>query len=56
MLIFDQLKKNDPQLRILAVLVLCGLGVLVAGLWWVQIVSTRDYHCLLYTSPSPRDA
>ncbi len=47
MLIFDQLKKNDPQLRILAVLLLCGLGVLVAGLWWVQIVSTRDYQAHL---------
>src|SRR5882672_6383189 len=44
MLIFDQLKKNDPQLRIIAVLLLCGLGVLVAGLWWVQIVSARDYQ------------
>jgi hypothetical protein len=47
MLIFDQLKKNDPQLRIIAVLLLCGLGVLVAGLWWVQIVSTRDYQAHL---------
>ena len=47
MLIFDQLKKNDPQLRILAVLLLCGLFVLVAGLWWVQIVSSRDYQAHL---------
>lgn len=47
MLIFDQLKKNDPQLRILAVLLLCGMFVLVAGLWWVQIVSSRDYQAHL---------
>jgi penicillin-binding protein 2 len=47
MLIFDQLKKNDPQLRIIAVLLLCGLGILVAGLWWVQIVSSRDYQAHL---------
>jgi penicillin-binding protein 2 len=47
MLIFDQLKKNDPQLRIIAVLLLGGLGVLVAGLWWVQIVSSRDYQAHL---------
>jgi penicillin-binding protein 2 len=47
MLIFDQLKKNDPQLRIIAVLLLCGLGVLVAGLWWVQIVSSREYQAHL---------
>src|SRR3954454_4481920 len=43
MLIFDQLKKNDPQLRALAIAIVCGLCVLVAGLWWVQIVSAREY-------------
>src|ERR1043166_4380683 len=47
MLIFDQLKKNDPQLRMVAVGVLCGLAVLLAGLWWVQIVSTRDFQAHL---------
>src|ERR1041385_9235263 len=47
MLIFDQLKKNDPQLRMVAIAVLCGLGVLAAGLWWVQIVSKRDYEARL---------
>jgi len=46
-LIFDQLKKNDSQLRIIAVVLLCGLTVLVAGLWWVQIVSSRDYQAHL---------
>jgi penicillin-binding protein 2 len=49
MLIFDQIKKNDPPLRMLAVAVLCGLGVLLAGLWWVQIVSCRDYQSHLET-------
>ncbi len=49
MLIFDQLKKDDPQLRLLAVLVLGGLGVLLAGLWWVQVVSARDYQANLET-------
>ena len=44
MFIFDQLKKDDPQLRAIAVLVLGGLGVLLAGLWWVQVVSARDYQ------------
>ena len=47
MLIFDQLKKDDPQLRAVAVLVLGGLGVLLAGLWWVQVVSARDYEAHL---------
>jgi penicillin-binding protein 2 len=44
MLIFDQLKKNDPQLRLLALGVLAGLGVLLAGLWWVQVVSSQYYQ------------
>jgi penicillin-binding protein 2 len=47
MLIFDQLKKDDPQLRLVAVMVLGGLGVLLAGLWWVQVVSARDYQANL---------
>jgi penicillin-binding protein 2 len=46
-LIFDQLKKNDPQLRVLALVILSGLGVLLAGLWWVQIVSAREYQAHL---------
>ena len=49
MLIFDQLKKNDPQLRLLAALIFCGMAVLLAGLWWVQVVSARDYQTRLET-------
>lgn len=44
MLIFDQLKKDDRQLRTVAMLVLGGLALLLAGLWWVQVVSARDYQ------------
>jgi penicillin-binding protein 2 len=44
MLVFDQLRKDDPALRAVALAVLGGLGLLLAGLWWVQIVSTRDYQ------------
>ena len=47
MLVFDQLKRNDPQLRTVSVVVLAGLGILLAGLWWVQIVSARDYQTSL---------
>jgi len=46
-LIFDQLKKNDPQLRAIALIVLCGLGLLAVGLWWVQVVSVRDFQAHL---------
>jgi len=49
MLVFDQFKKEDPQLRLLTLLVLCGLAVLLAGLWWVQVVSARDYLDSLQT-------
>ncbi|HVV00684.1 MAG TPA: penicillin-binding transpeptidase domain-containing protein [Verrucomicrobiae bacterium] len=47
MIFFDQLKKNEPELRIMAVVILLGLGVLACGLWWVQIVSARDYEAHL---------
>jgi penicillin-binding protein 2 len=47
MLIFDQLKKDDPRLRVIAVAILAGFGVLVCGLWWVQIVSTGEYQAHL---------
>ena len=49
MLIFDQLKKDDPQLRAVALVVLAGLGILLAGLWWVQVVSAGDYQANLET-------
>ncbi len=49
MLIFDQLKKNDPQLRLLALVVFVGMFLLFAGLWWVQVVRARDYQAHLET-------
>jgi penicillin-binding protein 2 len=49
MLIFDELKKNDPQLRFVAGVLAGGLGILLAGLWWVQVVSAREYQSHLET-------
>ncbi len=49
MLIFDELKKSDLQLRLVAVVLAGGLGILLAGLWWVQIVSAREYQSHLET-------
>jgi penicillin-binding protein 2 len=49
MLIFDELKESDPQLRLVAVVLAAGLGILLAGLWWVQIVSAREYQSHLET-------
>jgi penicillin-binding protein 2 len=44
MLIFDQLRKNDRQLQTLAACILSGLGILLAGLWYVQVLSVRRYQ------------
>ena len=44
MLVFDELKKNEPQLRLVAVGLAVGLCILFAGLWWVQVVSSREYQ------------
>jgi len=49
MLIFDQLKKDDRQLRLLALVVFSGMFMLLAGLWWVQVVRARDYQTHLET-------
>lgn len=49
MLIFDQLKKDDPRMRVVAVSMLSGFALLLVGLWWVQIVSSRDYQESLET-------
>jgi penicillin-binding protein 2 len=49
MLILDELKKNDPQLRIVAGMLAAGLFILLAGLWWVQVVSARKYQGHLET-------
>lgn len=44
MLIFDQIRKNDVQLQLLAAMICCGLVVLLTGLWWVQIVNADRYR------------
>jgi penicillin-binding protein 2 len=49
MLIFDELKKNDPQLRLVATVVAAGLCILLGGLWWVQVVSAHEYQSHLET-------
>jgi penicillin-binding protein 2 len=49
MLVIDELKKNDPQLRLVAIVLAAGLLALVSGLWWVQVVSSREYQAHLDT-------
>src|SRR6185436_17264557 len=43
MLIFDQLNKADRHLRALSWIIALGIGVLLAGLWWVQVIRSRHY-------------
>jgi penicillin-binding protein 2 len=43
MLIFDQLRRADQQLRWLAAFVLVGMLTLLGGLWRVQVLSSRKY-------------
>lgn len=47
MLIFDQLKRDDRKLRAISLGVLVGFGILLTGLWWVQIVSAKRYEANL---------
>ena len=49
MLIFDEIKKNDPQLRTVALALAAGFFVLLAGLWWVQIATAGEYKSHLET-------
>ncbi|HTQ52654.1 MAG TPA: penicillin-binding transpeptidase domain-containing protein [Candidatus Acidoferrales bacterium] len=49
MLIFDELKKNDPQLRLVAIGLAMGFFILLAGLWWVQVASAGEYESHLQT-------
>jgi penicillin-binding protein 2 len=49
MLVVDELKKNEPHLRLVAVGLLAGLGILLTAAWWVQVVSSREYQAHLET-------
>jgi penicillin-binding protein 2 len=61
MFIFDQLKREDPALRLVSLFVLAGLGLLLGGLWWVQVVCGSEYQSHLEVqsyrtirTPAPR--
>ena len=47
MLIFDQIRRGDRSLQALAVAILAGMLVLLAGLWFVQVVSAGRYRASL---------
>lgn len=47
MLVFDQLKKSEPQVRALSLLILLGMSILLAGLWHVQVISAKRFQANL---------
>lgn len=47
MLIVDQLRKSEPQLRVLSLLLLFGVFTLLAGLWHVQVISSNRFQANL---------
>lgn len=47
MLVFDQLKRDDQRLQVVAAGVLLGMLILMGGLWWVQIISSKRYEANL---------
>ncbi|MBI2949034.1 MAG: penicillin-binding protein 2 [Verrucomicrobia bacterium] len=47
MLIIDQLKKSDFKLQAVAMAVLAGMAVLLAGLWYLQVVRSDRYRANL---------
>src|SRR4051794_36007797 len=44
MFIFDQLHKDERQLRTISIVVASGLLVLLTGLWFVQIVRAKKFE------------
>lgn len=43
MFVIEALKKTEPHLRLVVVMLAAGFFILLAGLWWVQVVSAREY-------------
>lgn len=44
MFFLDQVRRSDPRLRALALVIFLGFTVLLVGLWFVQVVSQRKYE------------
>lgn len=44
MLVLDQLRRGNQRLRWLAIAMVAGLGLLLAGLWYVQVVAAQHYQ------------
>lgn len=49
MVTVDPFNRANPHIKLLAAIVFTGLAVLVAGLWWLQIVKRREFQSSLET-------
>src|SRR5437870_10931715 len=43
MFIIDQLKKSDRRLQAVALGILLGVSLLLAGLWYVQVIASKRF-------------
>lgn len=44
MLVFDQLKRNDRPVWVLTLMVSAAMAILLAGLWYMQVMSSKQYE------------
>lgn len=44
MLVFDQLKRSDRPVWVLTLMVSAAMGILLAGLWYMQVMSSKQYE------------
>lgn len=49
MLTLDPYRRANLQLKLLAALIACGMGILLTGLWWVQVVKRKEFQSSLET-------
>jgi penicillin-binding protein 2 len=49
MLVLDPLRRANPQIKLLAGVIFGGLGVLLIGLWWLQVVKRKEFQSSLET-------
>lgn len=49
MVTLDPFHRGNPQLKLLAAVMFAGLAVLVAGLWWLQVVKRKEFQSSLET-------
>ena len=47
MFLIDQLRKNDRALQAVAIGLLAGIGLLLGGLWYVQVTASKRYQANL---------